>query len=163
MANKLMVALALAVLGIAAPALAQQADPDVQRLVDQYQQAFNKGDATAIAAVYTTDALRIGSDGQLLTGRDAIQKAYEGAFAGVLKGGKLTLRPGRTVNVSPDVRIQEGTAEVTGTSSGPMRSRYLNTFVRQGGQWRAASVTIVQEAGGTAKPQGGATKPPGER
>jgi hypothetical protein len=63
------------------------------------------------------------------------------------------------------VRIQEGTAEVTGTSSGSMKSRYLNTFVRQSGQWRAVSVTIVEveEAGGVAKPQGGASKPQGER
>jgi uncharacterized protein (TIGR02246 family) len=154
MATKMMVALVVTVLGFPTMARAQQADPDLQKLVDQYQQAFNKGDANAIAAVYTTDALRIGSDGQLLTGRDAIHKAYEREFAGPLKGGKLTIRPGRTVNVSQDVRVQEGTAEVSGTSAGPMRSRYLNTFVRQGGQWRAASVTIVPETQAATKPQG---------
>lgn len=154
MSKKLMVALVAAVLGFSAPALAQQVDPEIQKLVDQYQQAFNKGDAKAIAAVYTTDALRIGVDGQLLSGRNAIQESYEAGFAGPLKGGKLTIRPGRTVNVSQDVRVQEGTAEVSGTSAGPMRSRYLNTFVRQGGQWRAASVTVVPETAGAAKPQG---------
>jgi uncharacterized protein (TIGR02246 family) len=163
MATKMIVALVVAaVLGLSAPAFAQQGDPDLQKFVDEYQQAFNKGDAKAVAAFYTTDALRLWGDGQFLSGRDAIHKSYEGAFAGPLKGGKLTLRPGRTVNVSQDVRIQEGVAEVTGAPAGPMKSRYLNTFIRQGGQWRVASVTVVQEAGG-AKPQGGASKPPAER
>jgi hypothetical protein len=52
---------------------------------------------------------------------------------------------------------------VTGTAAGPMKSRYLNTFVRQSGQWRAASVTVMPEGGAIPKPQGGASKPPGER
>jgi uncharacterized protein (TIGR02246 family) len=122
-----------------------------QKVVEQYEQAFNKGDAKAIAALYTPDAILLTMDGQLLSGMDAIQKSFEESFAKRPKGVKATIRPGRTVTVSRDVRIQEGTGEVTRPEGKATRTRYLNTFVRQGGQWRAASVAVIAQTE-TTKP-----------
>jgi ketosteroid isomerase-like protein len=53
----MIVALVVDVLGFSARALAQRADPELQKVIEQYEQAFNKGDAKAIAALYTPDAL----------------------------------------------------------------------------------------------------------
>jgi ketosteroid isomerase-like protein len=47
----LMLAVALAV-----PALAQS-KPEMQKLNDKWAEAFNKGDAAAVAAMYTEDAI----------------------------------------------------------------------------------------------------------
>ena len=86
---------AIVLVGMSAVVSAQKADPDAQKLADQYTAAFNKGDAKALIALYAAAATRLGPDGQLLTGRAAIEKNYADGFAGALKGTKLTLEPGQ--------------------------------------------------------------------
>ncbi len=137
---------AVAVLTIGVAVTAQKGDPGIQKLTDEYQAAFNKGDAKALGALYAADALRVGPDGQLLTGRAAIEKNHADNLAGPSKGTKLTLRPGRTQTLTADVALAEGTYEVTGGSA-PAKGRYLNTLVRQSGQWRLASVVAIPETG----------------
>ena len=131
-------AFAVVALALSIVTAAQKADADVQKIVSAYEAAFNKGDAKAVAAMYTADALRVGPDGLLVTGRKEIEQSYVTAFGGALKGAKLSLTTGRTVNVTPDVKIIEGTFDVAGTA--PVKGRYVNTLVRQGGQWLLASV-----------------------
>ena len=80
----------LAVAGLAAllasPSFAQQAPkcegrPDVcQKIVEigkQYDAAANKGDAAALKALYTSDALILGA-APILAGKDGIAKFYDG-------------------------------------------------------------------------------------
>ena len=136
------------ILGVAGAAMAQKADAEIQKLADQYAAAVNKGDAKAVAALYTADAVRLGPDGQLVIGQAAIEKQHAAALGGPQKGVKLTLRQGRTQTVTPDVVISEGTYETSG-GAGPSKGRYVNTVVRQGGQWRLASVVAVPQTTGT--------------
>ena len=125
-------------------AAGQESNPDIQKLVEQLQAAFNTGDAKAIAALHTTEALRIGSTGGFFRGRAAIQKDAAETFAGRYKGMKLVLHPGRTQMLTPEVAVIEGTFEVTGGSA-PIRGRYPNTLLREGGQWRIASAVNVRD------------------
>ena len=123
----------------------QQNDAGITKLLKDYEAAFNKGDAKAIAALYTSDAWRVTPDGRLHVGQAAIQGDYEVAMAGPTKGAKGTLHHGKTRAISPDVSLVEGTSEVT-MSSGTFKGRYLNTLVRQGDQWRLASGVFVADA-----------------
>jgi uncharacterized protein (TIGR02246 family) len=132
---------AIAIVGMSLVASAQKADPEAQKLADQYAAAFNKGDAKAIAALYATAATRLGPDGQLITGRAAIEKTYADGFAGPLKGAKLTLQQGTTQVVTADVKVMEG--RFTVDSLAPLKGRYVNTLVRQAGHWLLASVVTV--------------------
>ena len=141
---------AAVLLATATVLVAQKPDPAIAKLADQYQAAFNKGDVKALTAMYTADALRIVPTGQLVTGRAAIEKEYATAFAGPLKGTKLALQAGRTQMIKPDVALFEGTFAVTGGST-PMRGRFLNTLVMDGGQWKLASVVTVPEMPAPAK------------
>jgi uncharacterized protein (TIGR02246 family) len=137
----------IAVAGVVAlsfVASAQKVDPDSQKLADQYQAAFNAGDAKGVGAFYTADATRLGPDGAMLKGRQAIEKSYVDGFAGPLKGAKLTLQQGATQVVTPDVKIMEGRYSTTGGGV-PAKGRYVNTVVRQGGQWLLASVVTVPD------------------
>jgi len=84
-------ALVLAALSMAVDVSAQKPDPDAQKVADAYQAAFNKGDATALGALYAAEATRIGPDAQLVVGRAAIEKVYADGFAGLLKGSTLAL------------------------------------------------------------------------
>jgi uncharacterized protein (TIGR02246 family) len=134
---------AMVIVGMSLVASAQKADPDAQKLAEQYSAAFNKADAKAIAALYTTDATRLGPDGQLITGRAAVEKSYVDGFAGALKGSKLTLQLGRSQVVTPDVKVMEGRFSVDAVA--PLKGRYVNTIVRQGGHWLLASVVTVPD------------------
>jgi uncharacterized protein (TIGR02246 family) len=158
MPKRLALVIAVAVTLVSALA-AQKPDADIEALTRQYEEAFNKGDAKALAALHTEDAIRVGANGELAVGRAAIEKQLSSALAGPVKGAKLTLRPGRVQNVTSDVRIVEGRFETTGGSSPTPRGRYVNTLVRQGGQWRAASVVLVPDTSSTAKPGTTGTPP----
>jgi uncharacterized protein (TIGR02246 family) len=120
---------------------AQKPDPDAQKIIDQYTAAFNKGDAKGVAALYTADATRVGPDGQLLTGRAAVEKSYADGFAGAIKGSTLSIQQGRVQVVTPDVKIMEGRFATTGAAG--VKGRYVNTAVRQGGAWLLASVVTI--------------------
>jgi uncharacterized protein (TIGR02246 family) len=134
---------AIAIVATSLALSAQKADPEAQKLADQYTAAFNKGDAQGVAALYTADGSRLGPDGQMLVGRAAIEKFYVDGFAGPLKGGKLTLQMGRSQVVTPDVRIMEGRFDVAGAV--PLKGRFVNTFVKQGAGWLLASVVTIPD------------------
>ena len=134
---------AIAIAVMSAAAGAQQADPDAQEVADAYTAAFNKADAKAVAALYVADATRLGPDGQLIVGRAAIEKSYMDAFAGPLKGGKLSLQPGRSQAVAPGVKVIDGRFDVAGAA--PVKGRYVNTMLKQGANWLLASVVTIPD------------------
>ena len=137
-----------AVLAVTAWVAAQQTDPAIEKLARTYEAAFNKGDAKAIAALHTSDAVRMFSDGQVVNGRTGIEQAYTAALTGELKGAKLTIGPGQVQKLTADVMTTTGTYEVAGGKT-PAKGRYLNTLKREGGQWLLASVATADLASGT--------------
>ena len=98
MKMSLLVALAELAIGFAVPVLAQQRDAVDRRIVHQpdllgvaealedfgelslkLDEAFNKNDASAIAALFTEDGILVASDGMFI-GRQAIEKSYADIF-----------------------------------------------------------------------------------
>jgi uncharacterized protein (TIGR02246 family) len=141
-AGKTTLIAAIAFVSLSMVVTAQKPDPDAQKLADQYTAAFNKADAKGLVALYAPAATRVGPDGQFLTGHAAIEKTYVDGFAGALKGTKLTLQQGQTQVVTPEVKIMEGRFSVDGGLA-PLKGRYVNTVVRQGGRWLLASVVTI--------------------
>jgi uncharacterized protein (TIGR02246 family) len=129
-------------------------DTEFKKLVDDFVQAWNKGDAKGVAALHTTDAIRLNTDGTVAAGRAEIEKGMATAFAGPMKGARLTITEGKRSQVSPDIYVAEGTYAVSG--GGPPapgmanNGHYLNTVVRQGGRLLVAS-SAVQAAMAPAK------------
>jgi uncharacterized protein (TIGR02246 family) len=126
-----------------APMIHAQAptDAELTRLTEAYAQAWAKGDAKALAGLYTTEALRIGADGKVAVGRAAIQQAFSEALVGPYRGTKITLTVGQTARAAQDVYVSEGTYQIGGglTPAGvPTRGRYLQTIVRLSGRWLIA-------------------------
>jgi len=111
-------------------------------LTTEYQSAFNTGDAKALAALYTPDAIRLGLNNQILRGREAIEQFYAASFAGASKPARLTIRPGRTQMLGPEVALTEGTFELANGT----RGIYVITAVQQSGRWRLAGVVPVDES-----------------
>lgn len=69
----------LCICALASPALAQT-KAAIQRLDDQWAAAFNKGDAAAVAAMYTTDAYVLPAGAEMLKGRVAIEGFWKKAI-----------------------------------------------------------------------------------
>jgi uncharacterized protein (TIGR02246 family) len=134
---------ALLVMGLSVAVTAQKPDADAQKIQEDYTAAFDKGDAKAIAALYTADGTRLGPDGSWLVGRAAIEKVYADGFAGPFKGAKLTLTGGHTQVVTPDVKVIEGRFLVAGLAA--IKGRYVNTVVRRGKTWMIASVVTITD------------------
>lgn len=136
----------IAVLG-AAPAWAQAKDPALDKLVADWTAAFGKGDAKALAALYTENAVRSTPEGGTVIGRAAIEKEFTANFAGPWKGAKIAITVGKTYPVGAGVAVSEGTWEVaaTGPDGEPMspRGRYVNTIVKKSGAWVIASNAAV--------------------
>jgi uncharacterized protein (TIGR02246 family) len=115
----------------------QKADAGVEQLVKDYESAFNKADAKALTALYTDDAIHLGDDNRVISGRAAIEQFNRESLAD--RPPTLTVRPGRTALVTADVAVTEGTYELADGERGV----YVITAVRRDGQWKLASVVAV--------------------
>src|SRR5688572_33198362 len=63
----------------------QSARTAIQANVKQFVEAFNKGDAAAVANMYTMDARVLPPNGEMVEGRANIQKFWQGAMSAGMK------------------------------------------------------------------------------
>jgi uncharacterized protein (TIGR02246 family) len=140
-------ALAAMVFGLAAlDGLAGQQKGDakegdaIAKRAEAFIEAFQKGDAKALAAFWTADGDYIDQTGRRLKGRDAIEKAFREMFT-EHKGLKLLIDSEALRFVTPDVAIEDGTTEVLPADGGPpTRARYTIIHVKKDGYWLLSSV-----------------------
>lgn len=148
-------AVAIGVLGVGLVlAGAHAKDPTLDKLAADWTAAFAKGDAKALAGLYTDDAVRVTQAGGTVVGRAAIEKEFAVNFAGPWKGSKIAIKLGNTRPLSTDIAVNEGTWEISGT--GPdgkpmtMNGYYVNTIVKRAGAWVIASNAAVPRAPASA-------------
>lgn len=102
--------------------------------------AFAREDAKALAEFWTTDGDLIDLNGRRLVGREAIAADFEAVFA-ANEGLALRIEIGSVSLPRADAAIEDGVTSVLAPDGGlPNRARYTNTWVRQEGVWRLASV-----------------------
>ena len=138
-AGRIAVATALAMTVSVGSTRAQgKPDAEIQKIADAFAAAWGKGDAAAIAALHSEDAVRLNGDGTINKGRAAIHKGLADALSTVWKGTSLTITPGQLTRVTDDVYLGEGKYQVTGGApppGAPTSGSYMNTMVRRGGKW----------------------------
>lgn len=121
---------------LASPALAQS-KAAVQKLNDQWAAAFNKGDAAAVAAMYTKDAYVLPAGGEMVQGRAAIEALWKKDME-QLADVKCT-----TIDVKP---LGASAAREIGTCTFKTKSqpaqdgdlKYAVLWQKEGGQWKLA-------------------------
>jgi uncharacterized protein (TIGR02246 family) len=102
--------------------------------------AFNRGDAAAVAESWWEDGDYIDLEGRHLKGRKAIEEAMRRYFA-ENKGAKLQIDNRKTRFLTPELAIEDGTTDVVpADGSIPHRSRYTIVHAKKDGRWRMASV-----------------------
>jgi uncharacterized protein (TIGR02246 family) len=121
------------------PAPAEDSKPKGKR-VEEFIQAFNKGNARALAAFWTPDGEYVDQSGHQVKGRAAIEKAFEKVLAG-RKGVKLAITVTSAQEVTPDVVLEDGFSAVTPADGGPPSvSRFSVVLVKKDGVWSFASL-----------------------
>jgi uncharacterized protein (TIGR02246 family) len=117
-----------------APAMAQS-KAEIQKLNDQFVAAFNKGDAAAVAAMYTQDATVLPAGAPLVKGRPAIEAMWR------QQAEKLQAVKIETTDVKPlggNAARELGTATLRTKSQPPQDVvvKYAVVWQKEGGRWK---------------------------
>lgn len=111
----------------------------IRREAKEFADAYNQGKAEAVAAQWTKDGEYIIGQ-QTIKGRDAIAKLYDVVLR-ANPGSKMDIKVGTVRVIAPNVAIEDGTATVTGSATGPAStSSYSAVHVKQGEKWPMVSV-----------------------
>ena len=121
----------------AAPALAQD-KATIEKLNDVWAAAFNKGDAAAVAALYTEDAYVLPPGSEMVKGRAAIEAFWRQA-AQQLTAAKLTA--GDVLPLGPEAAREIGTVTLKTRSQPPQEvvGKYVVVWRKTGGDWKLAA------------------------
>lgn len=127
----------IACLSLGSPALAQN-KATIEKLNDAWTAAFNKGDAAAVAALYTEDAYVLPPGSAMAKGRPAIEAFWRQA-AQQMSDAKLT-----TVDVLPLGRSaarEIGTVTLKTKSQSPQEvvAKYVVVWRKVGRDWKLAT------------------------
>ncbi len=120
-------------------AAANDADRDaIAKDARDYAAAFNKGDATAIAARWTENGECREANGRTFVGRAAIEKAFAEFFK-ANAGAKTEVLIKSIRFPAKDLAVEEGLLRHSrGPKDLPGTTEYVAVHVREGGQWKIA-------------------------
>jgi uncharacterized protein (TIGR02246 family) len=91
-----------------------QNEIELRQRVQEYENAYNKGDAKALAAIYTMDASHTYAIGITHRGRVEIEKGLEEFFTGMMKGTQMKLTPEVIRFPKDDIAIENASFIMTG-------------------------------------------------
>jgi uncharacterized protein (TIGR02246 family) len=140
-----LLAFALVVLA-AVPSIQAQALPAadqaaLNKLRADYAAAWAKGDAKAVAALFTADALDINAAAEVYSGRAAIEKDLVESLAGPVKGTTLKITSAPERALKPDVAIGHGTFELHKGTEVVQAGHYAIVYVKTATGWQITSLT----------------------
>lgn len=136
----------LAVLPFTAHAQQEQDKAAIQAIVQDQQDAWNRGDAKAFAAHFASDGSFTNIVGMQTYGVEPFTRQHERIFATIYKGSRSALTIGKLRFIRPDVAVADVDASVTGALSvpagtpvfpdGSLHSRLQLVLSREHGTWQ---------------------------
>lgn len=124
---------------VEAPALS----PEQQAIANQanlYIAAYNKGDAKAVAALFTEDAEWVDDAGNVLSGRAAIADHLKDVLL-ASKGRTLDIDVESLRPVTAEVMAEKGTATITDANGRNAVNSYTAVHVKKGDAWLISQFT----------------------
>jgi uncharacterized protein (TIGR02246 family) len=131
----------------AAKGASRQADEEaIRKQARDFEQAFAKGDAKAIAAQWTENAVYRNESGEVVRGRAALEKEFADFFKEHPKC-PIEVRIESITFLSRDSAMEDGILQLRHACSElPTSTRYTLLHVREDGQWH---ISMGSEAGAT--------------
>jgi len=134
-----------------APAAAEAAPapPAEQKAVEAldraYEAAFAKGDAKAVASLFSEDAEFTADDGRAVSGRAAIEAMSKASFQSN-KGATLAIDSGTVRLLAPGVAVQKGSSSVTSKDGEISSALFTAVLVEKDGKWKYSQVIETPQA-----------------
>ena len=128
---------AAACLCLPVPAMAQD-KAAIQSLNDRFVQAFNTGDAAAVAALYTEDAVILPPGAEMMKGKSAIQAFWKGATE-QLGDGKLTTADVKPMGSETAREIGTFSFRTKGSQPQEITGKYVVVWEKFGSDWKLAT------------------------
>lgn len=135
--------LPMTVLADDAPATTS-AEQAIKEHTKDFDAAWNRHDAAAVAAFYTTAGTIVTENGDELSGRDGIQQALTDAFNGNLKDSTLTSTVGTVRLIKPDVAIVDSDVEMKVGDAEPRKLHVVSVLVNKDGKWLNETSRAIQ-------------------
>ena len=107
---------------------------------EDYESAYNRGDAKAVAAFYANDAEYVDEGGNVVSGHDDIEKLLAEEFTDN-PGAKLKINVEHVRSLSPDVLVEKGIATITARDRRQGTSRYIAVYTKRAGNWKISQLT----------------------
>jgi len=124
-------------------------EAEIQELLGELIEAWNRGDANAFGARYQSDATFTNVNGSFFIGRDEFNFRHEEVFRGVFRGTTLALTARKLRFVRPDVAIVDLDVGISGCaarppsiqvgSDGVLRTCLLMVLTKDAGKWWIAA------------------------
>ncbi len=100
----------------------------VREVVQKYMDARDQRDATALAALFTSDVDQLVSSGEWRRGREAVVKGTLGSSQST--GGKRSIIVETVRFLAPDVALADGRYELTGLANGETRKMWTTILLK---------------------------------
>jgi uncharacterized protein (TIGR02246 family) len=141
-----LIATTLATPALAEPPSARPEDEKAIRVViDAFIAAVAKGDAKAIAGLFTEQGEAIGIGGEAIRGREALEAHYGSRFADG-PGEKLEVDVELLHFLAPELARQDGRTRLIPPDGGPTSaSKYSANFLKTQGAWKIASLRELDD------------------
>ena len=136
------VAILVALLAPAPSESQQKLTPDeaaIRQAIQSYVEAYNRGDAAAVAAYWSDNGEYVSPTGESFKGRKKIEAALK-AFFKENQGVQLQVSSSSIQLASQKRATETGTAVLTRPGQAPEETRYVAAYVKEGGQWKLTSV-----------------------
>jgi uncharacterized protein (TIGR02246 family) len=122
-----------------APRIQTNDEAGVRAEIAAYVAAFNRGDANAIAELWSPEGVYETPDGEVVKGRAAILKTMTESMK-ESKGTTLDVGTPSIRFVTADVAVEEGTAKMVRSGLAIDEVKYLAMHVRKDGKWMLDSI-----------------------
>jgi uncharacterized protein (TIGR02246 family) len=119
-------------------ALAQPGGDDaaIRRVIQQHDEARNKGDWKAVAMLFTEEADQLTSTGDWRKGRAGVEKGVAQVNATIYKGGKYSTKVTSVRMLGADHALVDTTFEIGNIAGGTRRGTTAYILAKSGGTWR---------------------------
>lgn len=120
-------------------------EASIRARVEQYVEAFNRGDAEGCGAIYAEEGSHTYAMGFTDYGRENVTAHLAELFAGPWQGLQLRLEVKRVIGITPDVAVEHeewevsGLADPAGNQLPPLSGLTLITWVLKEGAWFVAA------------------------
>jgi uncharacterized protein (TIGR02246 family) len=106
--------------------------------VDAFVRAYNTGNAKAVAALFTSDAIIVDKDENTSQGRAEIEKTFKELFAEAPRK-RIEVNVELIRFIGPDLAVEVGmTKETAAPGEPPVYDRYTVLHVKRDGKWQMA-------------------------